>query len=167
MKKITLIFFVFSLSTALLLACSNKNKKSATQEPEERVLVWNDFIPTIQVTDYIRTTSLDVLIRRNEGKISIKDSELLKTLPRYVDFGNEVCEGDYFTLNETLLVRYENRVLVSRATHLTLSKENATSFNENDIMPKVFYLEDKVGFYLLNKNYVDNIESLLSGEILP
>lgn len=147
-----------------------------------KVSVW--FSPSLEITDYIRNTSLKDLIKANKGKLSSFDQSLYEKYCNYEKkrlsrFGFEWIEdyksdNDYYSYHErecfTIGPIFLSGEMLSVEEHwleIYLPARPSAEFKmvpASSNLAKVYYLEDKVGFQVDNPDFVSYIESEMEDE---
>lgn len=152
--------------------CKNAPKSSILTEDEYRkslqesglIAVPADFMPTMELTDEIRESSLEDLIIHNRGKYSKNEEKRReKYIQEQVDMARQraLMEGRRFTKKEEQAIR-ELEALLERPISPSEMALNASvtikHVPQNSNIAKVFYMENKEMFIFYNMDYYNRVK---------
>lgn len=162
---------LYLICAAFLISCNSNNNTTLEQNqggmtedqyqasrPSNTIDIPTTFKPTIELTDEIRNTSLEDLVRQGKGKLKPIDEEMVKKIliEKYQGRGLSAEFINYmrqFAIND-----------VVQKYRAMPCKVNLERVSVSSNLAKVLYLEDLVTFILYNQDYYFDITQKMRDE---
>ena len=165
MKNITTILFSLFIC---LCGCNNNPKKSNVISEDEyqkmlqesgTIAVPATFMPTLELTDEIRESSLEDLIIQNKGKYSaIEEEKREEYINKIIKESRQqaILEGRKFTKEDEAFIREFEAKFERPMSPIEMSLYSGVTLKhlpQTSNIAKVFYMEKKESFIVYNKDF--------------
>lgn len=179
-------YLSYIASCIILLSCNEYNNKNVIQNNipdsdsipnmyipvEEQIKINVVFEPTLELTDEIKNTSLEALIREEKGQFT--QNELKHNQRIYNDIYNRADERTRELLEDLSPRKANDMQLILFLGSITpdeiLAKDMANKMSEFKSVPvssnlaKVYYLQDMGEFIRNNEDYYNRIQNIIFEE---